>query len=413
LAKQRLSLLERAVSMSDIPPEAVRAMAWESLRAVLVRPAQVAAQGSGVLLLVAIQHFDASPTAKALLAASTFIGMLLSFVPVAIAAATGSPVRTVLAAQLAAAAAALGFAASSDSFLGFFTGVVIGVPLLQSGAPLVTDIWRSLVPDRARGATFGLLSAASGAISIVAMSLVALYMGDDAGRYRPVLLALAVLLAAAAIAAMQIPAHRLEPSRRPPMPELSILWRDRRFGAISAAWMFLGFGNLATVPLRTEYVATDAYGFAYSAGAVLWLTVILPQATELVAGPLWGRAFDRADFLQLRISLNTMFLLSILLFFTPHLILQVAGSIVFGLARGGGFVVWNLWVTKYAAPGRTADYMAVHTFLTGTRGLCAPFLAYAGLAALPLLTVTRIGAGAIVVASVMLALLLMRDGRRA
>lgn len=39
-------------------------------------------------------------------------------------------------------------------------------------------------------------------------------------------------------------------------------------------------------------------------------------------------------------------------------------------------MAWALWVTKFAPPGRVADYMSVHTFLTGIRGVMAPFIAF-------------------------------------
>jgi hypothetical protein len=39
-------------------------------------------------------------------------------------------------------------------------------------------------------------------------------------------------------------------------------------------------------------------------------------------------------------------------------------------------VAWGLWVTKFAPPGRVADYMSVHTFLTGIRGVLAPMTAF-------------------------------------
>ena len=33
-------------------------------------------------------------------------------------------------------------------------------------------------------------------------------------------------------------------------------------------------------------------------------------------------------------------------------------------------------MTKFAPPGRVADYMSVHTFLTGVRGVLAPLAAF-------------------------------------
>ena len=53
-------------------------MGWDGLRVALARPALVAARGSGILILVAIQHFDAGPISKGLLAGSLFAGLLVA-----------------------------------------------------------------------------------------------------------------------------------------------------------------------------------------------------------------------------------------------------------------------------------------------------------------------------------------------
>ncbi|MEZ5302399.1 MAG: hypothetical protein R3F11_17460 [Verrucomicrobiales bacterium] len=43
---------------------------------------------------------------------------------------------------------------------------------------------------------------------------------------------------------------------------------------------------------------------------------------------------------------------------------------------GGGNIAWSLWVTKLAPADRVAEYMSVHTFTTGLRGMAAPFLGF-------------------------------------
>ncbi|NDF01570.1 MAG: hypothetical protein EB034_25395, partial [Verrucomicrobia bacterium] len=47
------------------------------------------------------------------------------------------------------------------------------------------------------------------------------------------------------------------------------------------------------------------------------------------------------------------------------------GAVIFGVSNAGGDVAWSLWVTKFAPPERVADYMSVHTFFTGVRGVAA------------------------------------------
>jgi hypothetical protein len=267
---------------------------------------------------------------------------------------------------------------------------------------LVTAIWERNVPSTARGRLFGFVTSAASLVGFASSLAIAWYMGDDPGRYRPVMLGLAVMLALASLAAWQLPAQRLRRTVRNPVRLLSVLVENPTFGYLSIVWMLLGFGNLASWPLRMEYVASGEHGFAYDPDTVLLLTVVLPQAVTLVASPLWGRTFDRASFIWVRLAINAAFMSSIVLFFRPSLASQVAGSAMLGLGRGGGLVAWNLWVTKYAPAERTADYMSVHTFLTGTRGLVAPILAYALLDALSLQAVTRVSLALILISCVML-----------
>jgi MFS family permease len=75
--------------------------------------------------------------------------------------------------------------------------------------------------------------------------------------------------------------------------------------------------------------------------------------------------------------LNVGFALGIAAFFTGNSTLGlVVGAAIFGIANAGGEVAWNLWVTKFAPHDLVAEYMSVHTFFTGVRGIAAPFLAF-------------------------------------
>jgi hypothetical protein len=95
--------------------------------------------------------------------------------------------------------------------------------------------------------------------------------------------------------------------------------------------------------------------------------------------------------------------LGILTFFTstdlPGLI---AGAIIFGISNAGGDIAWSLWVTKFAPENRVADYMSVHTFFTGLRGVLAPITAFQLAKTLPLTTLGGISAGLIFLATLLL-----------
>ncbi len=389
------------------------AVRWDSLRMALARPAQVAAQGSGVLLLVAIQHFDAGSTAKAFLVGSVFIGLLASPIVINLVARCRLTASRGLALLLGLAGLAFAVAGLSPAFGGFLFGALVGVPLVSSATPLVTAIWRQNVPSMMRGRFFSQANGTAVAAGIASTFLIALYLGDDAGRFRPAIIVLALLLLAAALASLRTPSRSLGAHARNPLGVLALLWQHPLFGALSLSWFLVGIGNLSTLPLRTEYLASGDYGPAYSARVVLVVTAVLPQATALVTTLMWGRLFDRVRFPVLRLVLNMIFAASVVVFFGPSLMRQVVGSLLMGVAQGGGMVTWNLWVTKYAPPRRTADYMAVHTFLTGVRGLLAPLFAYRLLGLLPLLTVTWIGVGFNLSASLILVAILVAAVRSA
>jgi hypothetical protein len=72
---------------------------------------------------------------------------------------------------------------------------------------------------------------------------------------------------------------------------------------------------------------------------------------------------------------------------------------LWGMANAGGNVTWGLWVTKLAPKHAVAEYMSVHSFLTGLRGLLAPPLAFAMLEVMSFQTLSLCCGAAILSAS--------------
>ena len=52
-----------------------------------------------------------------------------------------------------------------------------------------------------------------------------------------------------------------------------------------------------------------------------------------------------------------------------------AGAAIWGVGRGGGQIAWSIGVLKFAPASKEANYLGLHTFLTGVRGAIAPFIA--------------------------------------
>ncbi|MPN16043.1 hypothetical protein SDC9_163381 [bioreactor metagenome] len=146
--------------------------------------------------------------------------------------------------------------------------------------------------------------------------------------------------------------------------------------------MFIGFAMLMMSPLRVEYLANPTHGVRLNgelltAAAVAMFTGVIPNVARLLLNPVWGWLFDKMNFFALRLMLNLGFALGILSFFTTgSLTGLVLGGVLFGMSNAGADVAWSLWVTKFAPPDRVADYMSVHTFFTGVRGVVAPIVAF-------------------------------------
>ncbi|HAB19689.1 MAG TPA: MFS transporter, partial [Verrucomicrobiales bacterium] len=157
------------------------------------------------------------------------------------------------------------------------------------------------------------------------------------------------------------------------------------------------------LPMRVEYLGNPRYGLAKSAAEIALLTGVIPNLARLIMNPVWGWLFDRMNFFALRTTLNVGFAVGILAFFTSSSpVGLVAGALIYGISNAGGDVAWGLWVTKFAPPERIADYMSVHTFLTGVRGVAAPLVAFQLVQRFSLSTLGLLSAALIVVATVLL-----------
>jgi MFS family permease len=89
-------------------------------------------------------------------------------------------------------------------------------------------------------------------------------------------------------------------------------------------------------------------------------------------------------------------------FMTSSWIMLSLAALIFGFSISGADVAWSLWVTKFAPEERVADYMAVHTFFTGVRGIIAPLTAFWLLGYLSIQTLSLVSAVLICMATLLL-----------
>ena len=162
-----------------------------------------------------------------------------------------------------------------------------------------------------------------------------------------------------------------------PFGNMKYIIKDKSFGYVLLTWFIMGFANLWTLPLRVDYVTAPEWGIEGSAIYVAMIITIIPETIRMILIPFWASLFDKMNFVVLRMTLNLFFGFGVLLFFvTSNPWVIGMGSALIGAAFAGGSIAWNLWVTKYAPPGKAGAYMSVHVSLTGIRGTIGPILGY-------------------------------------
>jgi MFS family permease len=369
---------------------------------------------TSVFLTIAIKHFDAPGLAKGLIAAASGVGLLGSTLLTALARRSSRPSMSIASMVIGAGAVGFAFAATGSLVL-YVLGVIVGLAALSLNLPLLTATYqRNFSPlDRGKrvGRGLSLKVAVSAPLSIV--------MGAWLANHLDLWWVL-VLVAALAAATLSVlnrsfpsePLGEITGSRPHPWPRFELLLADRRLRVILAAWMFMGFGNLMLLPLRIEYLAQPQYGIEANAATITMLTVAVPSVMRLLTTTFFGAVFDRMSVFTIRIFLNALFIVYVIAFFSGTSMVGLwFGSITLGLAFAGGDLMWMLWVTKFAPPGRVADYMGLHTFFTGLRAISAPLFAYLIIEKISLGWIAVLGVTLMVLSSVILTPDAVRDER--
>lgn len=330
------------------------------------------------LLLIAVRWFQAGATSKALLAASSSCGLLISPAVVWMTARLRWP--TAVAASRVFAVGALGMLVSTlVPWLPIYViGTSIGLIASAACVPLVTQIYQENYASETRGRVFSRTFMIRIATAAIMSGIGGIMLKGRMQHFQWMLALFTLALASASYCLRQCPSTPLrEDTGAHPLRGWRYVKEDPLFRRTLISWMLMGFANLMMLPLRVEYLANPKYALTLDADKVAILTGVIPHAARFVMSPIWGYLFDRMNFFALRITLNIGFALGIFGFFTTSSTTGlVISAILYGISHAGGDVAWSLWVTRFAAADRVAEYMAVHTFLTGIRGVIAPVLAF-------------------------------------
>lgn len=333
-------------------------------------------------MILAVQVFAASEVAKAVFLSSPRAGMIAAlFVVPLLLRARSTVAHTAALTQLAGAVCFAISAAMPHSEVAFITGISLGFILFSLQIPLMTQLYRANYPREKRGRLFAITSITRSLGAALFSWAGGWLLGWRLDAYPWLLWAFAAMAFISGWLTYGLPATVWEV----PEAEDQRLWRswrwvrlDRDFRTLLISWMMMGIGNLVSIALVVEYLANPQHGIGLPADQVAWLTGVVPLLARLVSSYHWGILFDRAPFFVVRITLNLITAASILIFYLGDGIWYWGtGMALTGLSLAGGNVAWALFVTKLAPEHAVAEYMSVHTFLTGIRGVLAPFLAYA------------------------------------
>ena len=360
---------------------------------------------ASLLVTIALKHFDAPGLVKGIVAAANGVGLLATPLVTSLARRWGRPVMIPVACL--SAIGVIGFVLGSlDSLALFAVGSVVGIATINAMYPLVTVTYERNFPAAELGRRVGWGMSLKVLVSAVIGLSMGAYMNGHPGRWWIIPAAGGLACAVLVVLHLQTPSAPLPPvvtSRRAWLPHFELLRDDRRLRLTLTAWMLMGFGNLMLLPLRVEYLGNPRYGISASTATIAVLTVVVPSVVRLLSLPLFGWVFDRLSFFASRIMVNVLFATYVAAFFTgTSTVGLVIGAMVLGIGSAGGDLMWSLWVTKFAPAGRTADYMGLHTFFTGIRGVAAPIVGFAILGRVSLGTVALIAAALMVAASLVL-----------
>ncbi len=329
-------------------------------------------------LFIAIRYFNAEEITKALIAAAPFMGMFLSMVLLHYASDTNWKKSTWGALPSIITGVCLLASAWVTSVQLFATLVVLAYICRSALLPFITDIYGDNYPSDRRGEFFSkplLLSVGMAAVSGFIGSHI---LEKDIEYYSIIFTFLGFCALFKAIAVYNMPSKRIDQSpHENPFGNMKYAWQDRSFGYVLLTWFIMGFANLWTLPLRVDYITSPEWGIEGSAIYVAMIITVIPESLRMLFIPFWAKLFDKMNFVILRMILNLCFAAGVLLFFvTSNPWIIGAGSALIGIAFSGGSIAWNLWVIKYAPPGKTGAYMSVHVSLTGIRGTLGPIIGY-------------------------------------
>lgn len=332
-------------------------------------------------MLIAVRVFALQDFAKSLLLASTSGGLMVSLLIVPVLLRLRSTIAiTAARIQISGGIMLVLAAAFPESSWWFMAGLCTGLFCLSAQIPLMTQIYQHNYPQRKRGTLFAVTGMTRAAAAMGFGFFGGWLLDLNIENYRWLLWCFALSAVLSGVWTYRLPTS----GWHPPREAAGSLWSSLRwvridpvFRTLLISWMIMGIGNLVVVSLFVEYLANPVHGHHLPEKTIAWVVGVVPVFFRLIFSYPWGLVYDRIHLFAVRAILNVFFAAAALIFFLGDGIAAwTTAMALFGVANAGGNVIWSLWVTKLAPPNAVAEYMSVHTFFTGLRGITAPFVAF-------------------------------------
>ncbi|GHB99180.1 MFS transporter [Cerasicoccus arenae] len=367
-------------------------------------------------LLIVIRGYGAdqgtvADLIKGLITASSFIGLLLTAVCIALVGKTGWRATSIVSVYLSIAGVLLLASALVNSLIAFTLLFVVASIIFNQQAPMMIRAYSSNYSPTERGQKVSTVLVIVAGCGAVYSFLGGRLLDWNFNLYPLILIVIAISCFISASLIHRIPSEPLTQAETGnPFRSFSLIWKDKLFGWLLMSWALMGFANIMTIPIRVEILANPDYGINASNEQIALATFIIPAVARVLSGKVWGALFDRMNFILWRICVNSCFFIGLLLFFSGmNLPVIYLGATFIGLGMGGGMIGWNLWVTKIAPLEKVSAYMSIHTMLTGLRGVIAPFVGYLVLTSFSSQAVGWLAASLVIASSTMFALLWRND----
>lgn len=365
-------------------------------------------EGSVSSIIVA-KTFNAGPWLIALVMATPMFANLSGVVWGGLATGRRKlPLFSVLAFGTALMIGSVALAPASDFGGWVFAAQIALARILLSGCVTIrASLWKHNYPALQRGRIAARLQMVRLSVGIATVFLVSLLFDMDTRLYVWVYPVAALIGCAAVLVlrrthvrgevlelktiAEQLNDHTRTPAlswRRPFGPMIEVLKADRRFARYCLAMMFLGFANIMVMPLMTIIITKQLHlSYWHSCN----LMEVLPRSLMMGSMLLWAGLFDRVGVVRFRV-LNSIAWTSgavacgvcswiIYTWGTDDVVpfafavgCMALARVGHGLGMGGGAIAWNIGHLHFAEAAKAEVYMGTHVFLTGLRGLTAPFL---------------------------------------